>query len=402
MHNPTNERIKRRYLTYLKEAMRHSEPTVDAAAAALARFEEYTKWRDFKTFRSEQAVGFKRWLAAHDGRVVGQKLSKATLHATLANLKRFFQWLSREHGYRSLVYSDAEYFNLTEKETRIATARREAKAPTLEQVLYVIDRMPAAAEIERRDRAIVAFILLTGARDRAVASFKLKHVDVVAGMLSQDAREVDTKNSKTFDTFFFPVGESARLIVVDWVEFLRRDMLWGNDDPLFPATEVRPGPSRHFVAVGLKRAHWSNAGPIRRVFRNAFASAGVPYFNPHSLRTTLARLGQQVCQSPEEVKAWSQNFGHESVLTTFRSYGHVETRRQGELIRHLASPRAQGTPSLDERVVQHIAQAVRTAFGQSHAREHASLTEGDRMAAPPGPSSVQPQVPITQGNAGTE
>jgi len=42
-HHAENERIKRKYFAYLKEAMRNSEPTVDAAAKALARFEDHTK-----------------------------------------------------------------------------------------------------------------------------------------------------------------------------------------------------------------------------------------------------------------------------------------------------------------------------------------------------------------------
>lgn len=41
-HNPSNERIKRAYFAFLKEAKRHSEPTVDATAKALSRFELYT------------------------------------------------------------------------------------------------------------------------------------------------------------------------------------------------------------------------------------------------------------------------------------------------------------------------------------------------------------------------
>ncbi len=36
-HTPENERIKRIYFAYLKEAKRYSEPTVDAAAKALSR-----------------------------------------------------------------------------------------------------------------------------------------------------------------------------------------------------------------------------------------------------------------------------------------------------------------------------------------------------------------------------
>ncbi|MGO8719138.1 MAG: hypothetical protein ACLQMO_07955 [Acidobacteriaceae bacterium] len=59
-HNPENERIKRKYFAYLKEGKRHSEPTVDAAAKALSRFEEYTRYRDFKAFHYDQAIAFKR------------------------------------------------------------------------------------------------------------------------------------------------------------------------------------------------------------------------------------------------------------------------------------------------------------------------------------------------------
>ncbi len=44
-HSPANERIKRKYFAYLKEAKRHSEPTVDAAGKALSQFEGYTlRW----------------------------------------------------------------------------------------------------------------------------------------------------------------------------------------------------------------------------------------------------------------------------------------------------------------------------------------------------------------------
>ena len=77
--NSNNERIKRKYFAFLKEATGHSEPTVDAAAKALNRFETYSKFRDFKTFHFEQAIGFKRHLAEQKGQRSGQKLSKATL-----------------------------------------------------------------------------------------------------------------------------------------------------------------------------------------------------------------------------------------------------------------------------------------------------------------------------------
>ena len=212
-HNADNERIKRRYFVFLKEAKRQSEDSVDAVAKALARFEAATRYRDFKAFHFEQAVAFKKHLAEQNSLTTGGKLSKATLHATLAHLKRFFQWLADKPGYKSrLQYSDAEYFNLSEKDSRVATARRGRSAPTLEQVRHVISLMPERTDIERRNRALVAFTLMTGARDSALASMKLKHVDIATGSVFQDAREVETKFSKSFTTYFFNVGDEVRQI----------------------------------------------------------------------------------------------------------------------------------------------------------------------------------------------
>ena len=132
---------------------------------------------------------------------------------------------------------------------------------------------------------------------------------------------MNTKFSKTFNTFFFPVGEELVQIVADWVLYLKEQKLWGNDDPLFPATRIAQGKTLHFEASGLDRSHWKSASAIRSIFRAAFVAAGVPYFNPHSLRNTLTEFGQQRCSSPEEYKAFSQNLGHEKVMTTFQSYG---------------------------------------------------------------------------------
>jgi integrase len=144
------------------------------------------------------------------------------------------------------------------------------------------------------------------------------------------------------------VGEQAEKIVAEWVRFLRTEKLWGNDDPLFPATRMMVGQTRQFEVAGLKRAHWSTATPIRTIFREAFEQAGLPYFHPHSLRKTLGQLGEQVCKTPEEFKAWSQNLGHERVLTTFNSYGAVRQDRQGEIIRGLGKSQPSKQPGAED------------------------------------------------------
>jgi site-specific recombinase XerD len=87
--NPQNERIKRDYLRHLKQACGKSEATLDATRKALARFEDYTGARDFKTFRREQAIGFKERLSETGGQRTGEPLSHSTQASTLAALKEF-------------------------------------------------------------------------------------------------------------------------------------------------------------------------------------------------------------------------------------------------------------------------------------------------------------------------
>ncbi len=102
-HSPENERIKRAYFIYLKEARRLGEHSIDAAAAAIGRFEEYTKYRDFKRFHTQQAVGFKRRLAGQINQRTGECLSKSTVFTTLNALRAFFQWLAGQSGFRSFL-----------------------------------------------------------------------------------------------------------------------------------------------------------------------------------------------------------------------------------------------------------------------------------------------------------
>jgi hypothetical protein len=62
----------------------------------------------------------------------------------------------------------------------------------------------------------------------------------------------------------------------------------------------------------------------------------MPYFNPHLFRNTLVQVAYDRKLDAEAFKAWSQNLGHESCLTTFSSCGIIPPARQAEIIRRLA------------------------------------------------------------------
>lgn len=352
-NNTNNVRAIRKYFVFLKEAKRQSDSSIDGVTKAINRFEEYTKYKDFKQFHYQQAVGFKKHLMKQKNVVTDKPLSKATLNTTFRHLKVFFQWLALQSGYRSRInYSDTEYFNLSEKDARIANTNRKKRVATIEQIIQAIKAMPSITSIEKRDQALMALTLLTGARDSAIASLKLKHICLAEQSLYQDAREVNTKFSKTFTTYFFPVGELPVKIFTDWVHHLTEELSFGPDDPLFPKTRVKNSPSHKFEPMGLLREHWTTAGPIRRIFQQGFKMADLPYYNPHSFRNTLVRLGEKLCSNAEEFKAWSQNLGHEGVLTTFYSYGDVTDYRQAELLKNLAQPRTEATPEMEALIQQ--------------------------------------------------
>jgi integrase len=336
--NAENERVKRRYLVYLKDAKGRDNASIDAAASAIERFEEYVKRRDFWSFHIEQARGFKAHILAATNARNGKPLSASTVHATLAALKAFFVWLADQPGYASRIkYADAEYFNAPDNLSRTATSRRFKSCPTLPQVRAMINAMANDTEIEKRDRALIAFAIVSGARDRAIVSFRLKHIDIERGLIEQDSREVRTKRAKTFTTWFFPVGDDIRQIVFDRVAFLRGEKGFRPDDPLFPKARVAPGDDLAFRAVSLNRAPWANANPVREIFREACARAGLPYFNPHLFRNTLVQVAYDRKLDAEAFKAWSQNLGHESCVTTFSSYGTIPPARRAEIIRRLAA-----------------------------------------------------------------
>jgi integrase/recombinase XerD len=334
--NPKNDRVRRDYLIHLKEARQRSPATVEQVRHAIDRLEAYTGFKDFATFNKDQALAFKRALIASKAQRSGKPITMATAHHVLQAIKEFLVWLHSRPGYRRRIDpAHIAYLNLTSKDERIAHVSSPKSYASLEQYRAALFAMPNATEVERRDRALMALLLLTGMRDAAAVSLKLKHISIERSHVFQDPREVKTKFSKAIETFFFPVGDDVVEIVKDWVRHLTAENLFSPSDPLFPKTLVEPGEQRSFTARGLSREHWANASPVRTIFKAAFARIGLPYFKPHTVRDTLTQLAYKLQLSPEQLKAWSQNMGHSNVLTTLHGYGHVSIERQGEILAQL-------------------------------------------------------------------
>ena len=251
-------------------------------------------------------------------------------------MKQFFHWLAGRSGFgKVLSYEDVGYFNNTRKAGRVAHTQREIPYPSAQQAAHAFQAMPFETGFQKRDKALFAFFMLTGARDGAVASLKLKHVNVKLGHVFQDAREVKTKAAKTIHCQFFPVDPTYRECFEAYVTYLHEVEMFGPEDALFPKARVGVIEGKGFTNLGLSREGFSNAAKLNTIIKGAFAAVQMPQYTPHAFRKTLTVLGDELCLNRTQFKAWSMNLGHENVATTINSYLPMTTQGQMETIRNM-------------------------------------------------------------------
>lgn len=334
--NEENERIKRSYLQHLRLRRGRSATTTDKVADGLLRFESAIGWKSFKTITVEDAQRFRDALEQATSLKTGKALSASFRVNIQTSVRAAMHWLADQPGYRSRVsHSIAECFSPTLKDARIARARRPIPYPSIEEAAHAFRQMPDATVFERRNKALFALSMLTAARIAAAASLKIGHIDLVAGSIFQDGRDVNTKFSKTFTTWFFPVEGMYLDCLTAWIVELRTLLLFGTGDPLFPQPKMSVSSESGFQCTGLSRKPYVGEDRLRVFIKHAFTNAGLPAYSPHRFRNTLVDLGNIFCTTPAEIKAWSMNLGHDNISTTIDDYGAISPQRQGEIIRSM-------------------------------------------------------------------
>lgn len=328
-----NEKIKRKYLKWLKEARGLADATIRATEKAIWLYEDFTDHEDYAAFNQKRAVGVKRWLEQRKHQ--GKPISVTTTYHHLRNLKEFFTWLSGQTGYKSKISIDnISYLSLDKKKVREATASRLVKAPSLEWVKTLAGSIKVETEIDERDRALIAFLFLSGMRDQAIATLPLGCFNRETLVIDQDpAKGVQTKFGKPMTTVLLPFDDGLVEYVVRWAEYLEKTKLFGNTDPLFPRTRVEQmSGGLTFIAREVEPVFWKKTGGIRRIVKERAAVNNLPYYHPHSFRHAAVRLAMKHCRNAEEMKAVSQNFGHENVGTTMMTYGTLDYQRVSEVL----------------------------------------------------------------------
>lgn len=335
-----NEQLKRRFYEWLKASKGFSDDTVHSYEKAIWLWEDFTSKDDFGKFNKTLAGAFKEWLKNKKKVNAEGNISLSYSYDILRFLKVFFDWLSKQAGYKSRIDQTAvDYLNLTRKEVKEATQPKTVKYPVLDEIKRVIENIKGKTEIEMRDKALFSLALLTGARISAIRTLPMNSFDKNNLVIYQDpALGVQTKFSKKIVSSLMQFSYKEALdYFIQWFDYLEKEKGFKKDDPIFPATKVENGKENinYYNTGEVENKRLKNSSSLRAIFKKRFEQAGIKYYHPHTFRHWWVKEISKLPLTEEEKKAISQNLGHENVGTTFGSYGYgkLDENRQIEIIK---------------------------------------------------------------------
>jgi integrase len=319
-----NDRI---LYAWLQFAGRWDDKTISAKLAAIRQFEDFCDGKAFAKVTISDVVAFREHLKSSVDAPAKEQISISTVRHRASHLKSFFEWLVEQKGYGGLNKTLPRYFELPKKFDAVALAPNERIVPTLEEAVEMVSGMPCRTIKERRDRAMVSIAFLAALRADTITSLKIKHLEMSAKIVVQDAKSSRTKNGKSLRINFFPLPAIFAKVVCDW----KKELLalgFEEEDALFPD-------EKHLV----KRQLASSTDNIPAMSSThavsaAFKTASEPLrtqFSPHSAKHCIGNLIMKICKSPEALKAWSMNMGHESEDVTARYYKRIPDDRVFEI-----------------------------------------------------------------------
>jgi len=340
-----NEVIKRRFFDYLRNSKKgYSDKSIECCEKAIWLWEDFSHEADFAKFNQTVAKDFKKWLKNKKKRNSKENISLSYCYDNLRFLRLFFDWLSKQAGYKSKINQTAiDYLNLSKKENRQAIQAPRRQQPSLDELKRVIEGIEVKNEIDRRDKALISLMFLTGIRITAISSLPMKSFDRENKIIDQDPKlGVMTKNSKRITSALIPFSYKEPLsYFLEWFDYLKNKKSFKPTDPIFPATKRENGRDKnnlgYYNTGKVEAVFWKSQTSIRKIFDKRFKKAGVKYYHPHSLRHLLVKEISKIPLTEEQKKALSQNLGHEDVGTTFGSYGYgqIADDRQVEIIRNI-------------------------------------------------------------------
>lgn len=313
MIDKSNWKAARKYLDYRLHVDQITKGSMKKEETHLRYLLEWAQERSYRNASTLRPTFPEYMLSARldgeDGRLSAVYIKKA-----LATARLFFTWLSdNETGYKHIKQSWIK----TIKAKRLSNAPKTSEYVTLEEI-RAIARARVRTIGERRSRAALAFLYLSGMRIGAFVSLPLQAVDIAnRSVLQYPSLGVRTKNSKHAKTFLYEIPELLE-VVKQWDDEVRSILppngFWFA--PLSPETgEIDPSVSE----VGEHRINLA-----RRNFKLWLEQEKLPYHSPHKFRHGHIHFGLSHSQNISQYKAVSMNAMHANMEITDQFYSVLQ------------------------------------------------------------------------------
>ena len=183
--------------------------------------------------------------------------------------------------------------------------------------------------IDQRDKALLCFLLLSAARINVVrgaliGAFNIETLDFIHN-------PQNTKRGKFISSVFFNINKKYENIVIDWIKYLIEQGFTDND-PIFPIIDKD---HKDLSKLVLTKKLYQSKNAISRIIKQRYDNAHLKAYSAHKFRHLATDIAMRHVRTGWQLKAVSQNLGHNSVATLFRSYANMEPAEYKKIIRNL-------------------------------------------------------------------
>ena len=346
-----NDRHYWKYFVYRKRCGL-SEKTIKKTQQAINHLKNFLEGKSLYELEPDDFNHFRSYLS--DLTYRGKRISSNTIVNTISQLKLFFEYLGAKPEFQEVI--DQEFmatWNLSpsEKQTLKNIGKKIKKFPTLDQIKNVLSSITTRTAVNRRNRCLILFCFLTGARISAAVTMKIGLLDLEKRVVTQDPDQgVETKKRKLIITTIPKFNEEYYQILIEWIQELL-NAGFNDDDPLFPVAaiekkedmlefEISNGFIKEFLSVSSAEAN------IKKLFINA----GYGDYHAHSFRDSHIHYASEMARSPNDLKAISMNVGHENIGITLKYYSVLSSNDVHERINALTEDGFKSIPKeLEEK-----------------------------------------------------
>lgn len=322
--NRLGESLINEFCTYLTVGtkMSYDEKTVKQYKDDIWDYWEKTGFENLKDFNADKAKLYRRSIQG----------SMQTKHQKMNRVAEFFRWIFGKKVTKPDISEALKVLQLTNAEKGLLSKHKIRKYPTLDEFNEIID-FPVNNDIDRRDKALLCFLLLSAGRVDAVRTLPLGALNPKTLDLVQDPTEgVHTKRNKYIIGTLFRFDEVYTDIIRDWLQFLTEIKHFKATDPLFP--KLVPSEENSALYV-LSNEFYSSKSKINEIVASRCIDKDIPAYSAHEFRHLAVDTAFRLARNGREIKAISQNVGHAYLTITLRQYANMQPQEYMEIIKGL-------------------------------------------------------------------